>query len=147
MDIEWAYAHGRLYVLQARPITTYVPLPPEMMTRPGERRMLYTDIALSSGFTINAPISPMGLAWMEEGVVNMVELFIGRLDLDLTFEEGLWFFAGSRMYQNFSNAMWLASPKKMVKAVAESDPLMAEILAPALLFSSLYLQFALHKAR
>ena len=129
MDIEWAYADGRLYVLQARPITTYVPLPPEMMTRPGERRMLYTDIALSSGFTINEPISPMGLAWMEEGVVNMVELFIGRLDLDLTFEEGLWFFAGSRMYQNLSNAMWLAGPKKMAKAGAESDPLMAEILA------------------
>ena len=128
-DIEWAYAGGRLYVLQARPITTYVPLPPEMMTRPGERRMLYTDLALSSGFTINAPISPMGLAWMEEGVVSMVELFIGRLDLDLTFEEGLWFFAGSRMYQNLSNAMWLASPKKMAKAGAESDPLMAEILA------------------
>ena len=30
MDIEWAYAGEQLYVLQARPITTYVPLPPEM---------------------------------------------------------------------------------------------------------------------
>jgi phosphoenolpyruvate synthase/pyruvate phosphate dikinase len=37
-DIEWAYAEGRLHVLQARPITTYVPLPPEMVTNPGERR-------------------------------------------------------------------------------------------------------------
>ncbi len=40
-DIEWAYAEDRLHVLQARPITTHVPLPPEMATRPGERRRLY----------------------------------------------------------------------------------------------------------
>ena len=28
IDIEWAYAKGRLFLLQARPITAYVPLPP-----------------------------------------------------------------------------------------------------------------------
>lgn len=128
-DVEWAYAGGRLYVLQARPITTHVPLPPEMMTEPGERRQVYTDIALTSGFTINAPISPMGLEWVEEGVSIMVELFLGRLNLHLTFEQGLWFFAGSRMYQNLSNAMWLASPQKMAKATTANDALMAETLA------------------
>ena len=63
-DIEWAYADGQLYVLQARPITTHVPLPPEMATKPGERRRLYADAALSQGVTINAPISPLGLAWI-----------------------------------------------------------------------------------
>jgi pyruvate,water dikinase len=31
-DIEWAYANDTLYLLQARPITAYVPLAPEMMT-------------------------------------------------------------------------------------------------------------------
>jgi pyruvate,water dikinase len=64
MDIEWAYADGELHVLQARPITTHVPLPPEMVTKPGERRRLYADAALSKGLTINEPISPLGLAWM-----------------------------------------------------------------------------------
>ena len=129
MDIEWAYAGGHLYVLQARPITTYVPLPPEMMTTPGQRRMLYTDIALSSGLTINAPISPMGLAWMEENITSLGEMFFGSVDLALTFEEKFWFFAGGRMYQNLSNVMWLANPKKMAKAGAASDALMSEILA------------------
>ena len=129
MDIEWAFAGGRLFVLQARPITAYVPLPTEMLTRPGERRVLYTDIALSSGLTINAPISPMGLAWMEEGIECLVEFAVGRIDLDLPFEEGLWFIAGSRMYQNLSNAMWLASPQKMAKASEAGDPLMSAILA------------------
>lgn len=68
-DIEWAYAGGQLHVLQARPITTYVPLPPEMLTRPGERRRLYADAALSKGMTTNAPLSPMELDWMEDFLV------------------------------------------------------------------------------
>ncbi len=129
MDIEWAFAGGQLHVLQARPITTYVPLPPEMVTRPGERRRLYTDLALSSGLTINAPISPMGLDWMEEGVASLAETFFGSLKLDLSFEEQLWFFAGGRMYQNLSNVLWLASPGKLAKGSTTSDALMAEILA------------------
>ena len=37
MDIEWAYEHNRLYLLQARPITTYVPLTSDMVTKPGAR--------------------------------------------------------------------------------------------------------------
>ena len=37
IDIDWAYAGGQLHVLQARPTTTYVPLPPEILTKPGER--------------------------------------------------------------------------------------------------------------
>jgi hypothetical protein len=66
MDIEWAYSVGQLYVLQARPITRYLPLAAEMVTGPGERRRLYVDAALSKGMTLNAPISPMGLSWMED---------------------------------------------------------------------------------
>ena len=128
VDIEWAIAEGQLHLLQARPITTYVPLPPEMQTRPGERRKLYSDIALSSGFTINAPISPMGLAWMEESVQSMANLFLGPLNLGLTFDEAFWFFSGSRMYQNLSNMLWLVSPARLSKAAKESDALMSDIL-------------------
>ena len=51
IDIEWAFADGQLYILQARPITTYVPLPPEMLTEPGAPRQLYVDAALSKGLT------------------------------------------------------------------------------------------------
>jgi len=51
IDTEWAYEKGKLYLLQARPITTYVPLFPEMMTEPGERKKLYMDaIVLTQGF-------------------------------------------------------------------------------------------------
>jgi pyruvate,water dikinase len=90
MDIEWAYAGGQLHVLQARPITTYVPLPPEMLTKPGERRRLYVDAALSKGMTINAPISPMGIDWMED----FMSSFLSQVQPDVTPEEGLAFAAG-----------------------------------------------------
>jgi pyruvate,water dikinase len=71
-DIEWAFAGGKLYMLQARPITTHVPLPPEMITAPGERRTLYLDYACKDGLTINAPITPLTLSWM----FTWMEVFI-----------------------------------------------------------------------
>ena len=91
MDIEWACAGGRLHVLQARPITCYVPLPPEMVTKPGERRRLYVDAALSKGMTINAPISPMGLDWMKDNLSCFLEQFGApvRLDLDPRGKSGV----------------------------------------------------------
>ena len=125
-DIEWAYAGGQLHVLQARPITTYVPLPPEMLTKPGERRRLYADAALSKGMTTNVPFSPMVLDWGEDLLSSFLKKFFG---IDVTPEKGLVFFAGGRMYMNFSNMMWLASPKKMSKASAPTDTLLAEIQA------------------
>jgi len=127
IDMEWAYAHDRFYVLQARPITSYIPLPPEMLTKPGERRRLYADIALSGGMATNAPISPMGLDWMRRTVTCLSEIFLGPLDLRLTPAQRLWIFTGGRMYQDLSNVLWLASPKKLSKSVAASDALMAEI--------------------
>ena len=129
MDIEWAYAAGRLHVLQARPITSYVPLPLEMVTKPGQRRRLYVDAALSKGMTINAPISPMGLDWMEESLYSFIERFVGPVQLDVDAEEGLLYFAGGRMYMDLSNMMWVSTPEALSKSSAPTDALMAEILA------------------
>ncbi len=52
IDTEWAYEGDTLYLLQARPITTYLPLFPEMVTKPGEEKYLYIDVmGLTQGFT------------------------------------------------------------------------------------------------
>lgn len=52
MDIEWAYQGEQLYLLQSRPITTYIPLPDEMVTQPGAQKSLYLDIiVLTQGFS------------------------------------------------------------------------------------------------
>jgi phosphoenolpyruvate synthase/pyruvate phosphate dikinase len=125
MDIEWTYCDGQLYVLQARPITRYLPLAAEMVTRPGERRRLYADAALSKGMTLNAPISPMGLSWMEDFMVSFFE----KIQLNTNPMKGLLFAAGGRMYMNLSNVMWLVNPKVLSKSSTANDAVLAEILA------------------
>lgn len=130
VDVEWAYAQGRLHLLQARPITTYVPLPPEMLTRPGEKRRLYADAALAKGLTINAPISPMGLDWMRSAAVGLFERFSGAGSVDTTPQgNAMVFFAGGRMYSNLSSFLWLVTPRQLAKGNDLNDALMAETIA------------------
>jgi pyruvate,water dikinase len=128
-DIEWAWAEGGLCLLQARPITSWVPLPPEMLTTPGERRRLYADSALSQGLVINQPISQLGLSWLH-GIfyVGLLRGFLG-ID-DFTPGGGMLFTAGSRLYLNISNLMWLGmTPKRMAAQNASFDSLLADTLA------------------
>src|SRR5258706_5822160 len=62
IDIEWAYADSKLYLLQARPITTYIPLSSELITKPGERKRLYVDMA-STIQGLYQPISTTGTSF------------------------------------------------------------------------------------
>ena len=129
IDIEWAYADGKLHVLQARPITTYVPLPDEMMTKPEERRRLYADAALSKGLTTNAPLSSLGLDSLESMFWKLLKSWVSPSNNGLSPKDAPFFFAGCRMYVNYSSLMWLASPKKLARSAAPTDALMARILA------------------
>ncbi|MEL7060438.1 MAG: PEP/pyruvate-binding domain-containing protein [Acidobacteriota bacterium] len=132
VDIEWAEDDAGLHLLQSRPITRYVPLPPEMMTAPGARRRLYGDIALSSGLTINGPISPLGLDWMRRCIDSMVTTFVGgrrpRRGAQPPIADALWFTAGGRMYQNFSNLFVLVNPRRLARPSAGVDTLTAATL-------------------
>ncbi len=52
MDIEWTLNGEELYLLQTRPITSYIPLFEEMLTKPGERKNLYMDlVVMTQGFS------------------------------------------------------------------------------------------------
>ena len=44
VDAEWAFHDGNLYLLQARPVTAYIPLFKEMVTERGKEKKLYLDI-------------------------------------------------------------------------------------------------------
>ncbi len=128
VDIEWAIANDIVYLLQARPVTAFVPLPESLLTAPGQRRRLYMDIALSSGLTINAPISPMGLDTFRRLFADLTYQVFGRLDLELGADDGLVMMEGGRMYLDLSNAMWLGSPRRMAKKMQMSDAMVARIL-------------------
>jgi pyruvate,water dikinase len=129
VDVEWACAGERLHLLQARPITAWVPLPPEMLTRPGDRRLLYGDAALSKGLTMNEPISPMGLDTMDVLFSAVIESRVGALERNVDPRQALFFFAGGRMYSNISHLLWLSGPKALARQAAPTDALMAAILA------------------
>ena len=105
VDIEWAWADGKLYLLQARPITTWLPLFSEMRTAPSAPRHLYLDlILLTQGFSESLsvlggelwgrmltaikgpmmPAGPDGIVWNIHGrqyihVSNMLKAFGPRL--------------------------------------------------------------------
>lgn len=129
IDIEWAYAREELFILQARPITSYVPLPVEMLTAPGAKRVLYMDIALSKGMTINAPISPIGLDWLGGDMAGMLKHCAGNVTPNLTSPDGLLYLGGGRMYMNLSNLLWFISPAQLAKGSAATDQLMADVLS------------------
>ncbi|NCF68276.1 MAG: hypothetical protein GWP61_20120, partial [Chloroflexi bacterium] len=129
-DIEWAFAGGKLYMLQARPITTHVPLAPEMITEPGERRTLYLDYATKDGLTINAPISPLTLSWMFTWMDAFVPMF-GSMEISAgqgSPQESILFVAGGRPYANLSQLFHVMSPEKLADAEETLDMILAAIL-------------------
>ena len=128
VDVEWAYAGDHLYVLQARPITTYVPLHPTLQTEPGEPRRLYADSGMAKGTAINAPISPMGQSVIEALGTYLSDGFLGDVALDLDADESLLHVAPGRAYQNLSPLLTLVDPTRLAKGFEESDSRIAEIL-------------------
>ncbi len=60
VDTEWAYENNELFLLQARPITTYIPLFEELLTKPGEKKRFYMDVmVMTQGF--DEAMSVLGL--------------------------------------------------------------------------------------
>lgn len=101
IDIEWAFAEGKLYLLQARPITAYFPLPEVMLTALGEQKRLYADLTLIK-WGMQEPLSVMGTDYLAiinqqmlkatmgedigPDVINAVRITVaGRTYVDNTF--------------------------------------------------------------
>lgn len=128
VEIEWAFADGQLHLLQGRAITTYIPLAPAMQTAPGERRRVYLDAALSKGMTSNRPYSVLGLDQIARSFGGLVTRWFGPVG-DLAAPDGLIAFAGSRMYSNMSDLLWLVSPARLAAGHRATDTLTADIIA------------------
>lgn len=116
MDIEWAFEKEKLYLLQSRPITTHLPLFPELLTKPGEAKNIYIDImGLTQGFTQSMSVLGLDL-WKE---------LIGELKGGImpTTLDGIAPAVHGRQYINVSNIMggWGSlAAKQFVKRYDES---------------------------
>ena len=97
VDIEWAISEGKLYLLQARPITTYLPLPEEMITPPGSPKKLYANSTLIEQ-GMQEPLSVLGTDFLGY-VLTRVGGAIARDGIGL---DGVTFTAGGGYYMNLS---------------------------------------------
>ncbi|MGH7239605.1 MAG: PEP/pyruvate-binding domain-containing protein, partial [Candidatus Saccharimonadales bacterium] len=124
IDIEWAYAKGVLYLLQARPITAYVPLPEDMMTAPGQRKRLYLDVSTTlEGLT--EPISVAGTSFFKV-LIKRVERTLFLRDMSRDINKAIpWVWPG-RLYVNVSNILKLVNKKKFADVTTSFDPLTAK---------------------
>ena len=133
MDVEWAFADGsdgqRLHILQARPITAYVPLAAELQTAPGEQRHLYIDRALTDGLTMSGPISPLTNDYVERAVMLMLK-YLMDIPEDADLLAGGICLKGSRIYFNISPYMHLmGSREALARQLSQMNMLLADMLA------------------
>ncbi|WP_170311515.1 PEP/pyruvate-binding domain-containing protein [Vallitalea okinawensis] len=126
VDIEWAFSGNELYILQSRPITTYIPLPKEMLTEPGEPKLLYLDGSLTKQ-GITTPISVMGCDCIDKTQRVMFKNMVGKADVT-NAKSGMACTLGGRMYANLSIMIKFQGKEKVIKGARFSDIGSAELI-------------------
>ena len=125
VDVEWAAAPGAIYLLQARPITAYFPLPQEMRTRPAEPKRLYLDNTLTK-LGMSAPMSPLGSDFCDAMSRAVVREMMGAEPFGI--EDGLWFSAMGRLYVQLSNTLKMAGKKRLLATYRTVDTISCDII-------------------
>ncbi|MBX9695613.1 MAG: hypothetical protein K2Z81_24730, partial [Cyanobacteria bacterium] len=106
VDIEWAYSNDKLYLLQARPVTTNIPLSEELITSPSDRRRLYLDATISIQ-GLYKPLSPMGTSFLKNVMRKLTTFAFGR-DFTQNVVDSPVVATNGRLYLNLSNVFELA---------------------------------------
>ena len=103
IDIEFGIENNVLYILQARPITTYNKIPEEFLTKPNEKRQLYFDGTLGvQGF--EKPLSTLGTSVFKVFVKYMGIKIFGSYNL-ADIKKSVVDTIGGKMIMNLSNVM------------------------------------------
>jgi phosphoenolpyruvate synthase/pyruvate phosphate dikinase len=123
VDIEWAISGGKIYLLQARPITTYLPLPAEMVTALGQPKRLYSNSTLIEQ-GLQEPLSVLGTDFLSY-VLNEVGGQIARGAIGL---DGITFTAGGGYYMNISYTQKLGMRGASLAPGSIGDPRVTAIL-------------------
>jgi phosphoenolpyruvate synthase/pyruvate phosphate dikinase len=117
VDIEWAISRDKIFLLQARPITTYLPLPEEMITAPGQPKRLYSNSTLIEQ-GLQEPLSVLGTDFLGY-VLNEVGGQIARGGIGL---DGVTFTSGGGYYMNISYAQKLGMRGASLAPGSIGDP-------------------------
>lgn len=126
VDIEWAISNNKLYLLQSRPITTYVPLPDEMLTEKDQDLILFMDASLvKQGIT--TPISVLGCDCIGVTQSIMFKKMMGK-DVTADVKGGMATTIGGRMYLNVSSSIKFQGRDRFIKSWEMIDALTLELL-------------------
>lgn len=117
VDIEWAVSKNREYILQARPVTSFIPLPEELITPPGKPKNLYLDASLVVQ-ALEKPISKMGCSIISRLGQRAGKRLFGFNNY-FGGEDSLARIAGGRIYLNLSRVLTML-PKESVASKLEN---------------------------
>ncbi len=125
MDIEWAYQGEQLYLLQARPITTYYKLPEEMITQPGAQKHLYHDAILTEQ-GLSESLSPLG----SELFISIGRLITPGVPAEdfMSIDKGMAFASVGRMYTHLGRLLKILGKNNALKTYRITDSLGAQIM-------------------
>ncbi len=126
MDVEWAFANGDLYLLQARPITACFPLPEAMLTAPGAPKRLYGDLTLVK-WGMHEPLSVMGTDYLAIMNSETLKASMGDIGPDVINQVRLTL--EGRTYVNVSYTLKIRGKKGLVGFWRPMDTLGAETIA------------------
>jgi phosphohistidine swiveling domain-containing protein len=126
VDIEWALADQKLYLLQARPITTHTPLHDDMVTAPGSPKRLYLDITIS----VQGLLEPMSVAGTSAlgFLMRAVSKEVFGKDITGQVETSVPFTRSGRIYMNLSNIFAILGKDKFATNFRDMDPTVSDIL-------------------
>jgi pyruvate,water dikinase len=127
MDVEWAFAQGRLYLLQARPITAYFPLPEALLTAPGEPKQLYADLTMLK-WGMPEPVSVMGTDYLQIANTEMLKFTMGP-DIGPDVVDASRRTLEGRTYVVLSNSIKMQGKSRVVGEFHELDPAAGAIIA------------------
>lgn len=127
-DVEWAWAGGRLYLVQSRPITSLYPLPAEM---PGDGRgPVQILFSFGSMQGMLDPFTPFGQDVFRHIGAGLDRLFGGAAAPET---QSAMLVAGERLYINVSCLARHPAGRRVLEVfMASIDPVSGEALVPLL---------------
>jgi len=126
IDIEWAFADEKIYLLQARPITAYYPLPEKLVTAPGEQKYVYQVDSLVH-WGMEEPLSVMGTDYVKRVIMASYSNLMGRRLGTVAVEKNKIPIEG-RTYANISFGLKIQGKKRMVDGMRMLDNTLANII-------------------
>ena len=127
IDIEFGIENNILYILQARPITTYNKIPDELLTKPNEKRQLYFDGTLGvQGF--EKPMSILGTSVFRAFGYYMGIKILGSYNV-INIREGAVSTIGGKLILNLSNIMTKIPKETLINFTNNINKVISENIA------------------